>query len=135
MFTIFLDRWKREKNVIIFGIDNSFFLHIDGRNNNTLVLGEGQTQGLDNATITAEDKYSINFKQSEKRFVLILHRNGSDSFLFVNGVKMYQFKAKDSEIKPYPLCLHNISKEFTIDNVTKTSLKENVQIFLLIIIY
>ena len=32
---------------------------------------------------------------------------------------MYQFKAKDSETKPYPLCLGNISKDFTIDNIKK----------------
>ena len=32
---------------------------------------------------------------------------------------MYQYKAKDSEIKPYPLCLGNISKMFTIDNIKK----------------
>ena len=37
-----------------------------------------------------------------------LHYNGDDS-LFVNAVKAYQFKEKDSEIKPYPLCLVNIS--------------------------
>ena len=30
---------------------------------------------------------------------------------------MYQFKAKDSEIKPYPLCLGYILKDFSIDNI------------------
>ena len=30
----------------------------------------------------------------------------------VNGVKICQFKAKDSEIKPYSLCLCNSSKWF-----------------------
>ena len=39
-----------------------------------------------------------------------------------NGVKIYQFKAKGSEIKPYPLCLGNISKDFTVDNLKKTGL-------------
>ena len=33
--------------------------------------------------------------------------------------KIYQFKAKDSEIKDYTLCLDNISKDFTIDNMKK----------------
>ena len=47
------------KSVIIFGIDNNFCVHIDGRNKNILVLGDGWTQGLDNATITAEAKYPI----------------------------------------------------------------------------
>ena len=62
-------------------------MHIDGRNKNILVLGEGPTQGLEDATITAEAKYPINFTESEKRFVLSLHYNGSNSFLFVNNVK------------------------------------------------
>ena len=43
---------------------------------------------------------------------------------------MYQFKAKDSEIKPYSLCLDNISKYFTINNMKKTGgLKGIVQVF------
>ena len=43
--------------------------------------------------------------------MLGLRYNGSNSFLFIiNTVKMYQYKAKDSEIKPYPLCLNNVSK-------------------------
>ena len=33
------------KNVIIFGVDNSSSVHIDGRNKNYLVCGDGATQG------------------------------------------------------------------------------------------
>ena len=59
-----------------------------------------------------------------RRFLLLsLHYNGSYSFLFVNAVKMCQFNKKDSEIKPYPLCLGNILKNFTIDNTKKTKYK------------
>ena len=60
--------------------------------------------------------------------MLSLHYNGSNSFLFVNAVKIYQFKAKDSEVNPYPLCLGNISKDFTLDN-RKTGLKGSVKVF------
>ena len=77
------------------------------------------TRGLDDTTLTAETKYPFNFTQSGKRFVLSLHCNGSNSFLFVNATKIYQFKAKDSEIKDYTLCLGNISKDFTINNMKK----------------
>ena len=52
--------------------------------------------------ITAEAKYPIYFTRPRKRFVLSLHYNESNDFLFVRAVKMYQLKAKDSEIKPYP---------------------------------
>ena len=81
---------------------------------------EGPTQGLKDMTLTAEAKYPINFKQSRKRFVLSLHYNGSNSFLFFNAAKVYKFKAKNSEIKDYPLCFSNISKDFTINNIRKT---------------
>ena len=47
----------------------------------------------------------------------------------VDGVKVYQFKGKDSEIKPYPLRLCNISKDFTVDNVKKTELNGYVYDF------
>ena len=33
-----------------------------------------------------------------------------------------QFKAKNSEIKPYPLCLGNISKDFTANILKKKGL-------------
>ena len=94
-------------------------MHNDGLNKNILVLGERPTQGLDNATITAETKYPINFTESGKRFVLSLQYNGNNSLLFVNAVEMYHFKEKDSEINPYPLCLGNISKDFTLNNMNE----------------
>ena len=42
----------------------------------------------------------------------------------MNATKVYQFTAKDSEIKDYSLCLGNISKDFTINNMKKQDLKE-----------
>ena len=97
-----------------------------------LVPGVGPTQGLDDTAITAEAKYP-NFTESRKRFVLSLHYNGSNSLLFFNDTKIYQFKVKDSEIKSSILCLGNVSKDFTIGNMKKTGLKEVVNVFLLII--
>ena len=43
--------------------------------------------------------------------------------MFVNATKVYQFKAKNSEIKDYALCLGNVSKDFAINNIKKTGLK------------
>ena len=117
------------KNVIIFGADMSSSVHVDNKGKNILILGEGPTQGLDYTTLTAEAKYPISFTQPSKRFVLNLHYNGSNSFLFDNATKLYQFKAKNSETKDYALCLGNISKDFTIDNMKKTGLKEVVKVF------
>ena len=84
--------------------------------------------------ITAVGKFPINFTQTSKRFVLNLHYNGSNSFSFVNAKTIYQFKAKDSEIKDYALCLGNISKDFTINNLEKKGLKIIVNFFRLILI-
>ena len=58
-----------------------------------------------------------------------MYYNGSNSFLFVNDTKIYQFKAKDSEIKKYPLCLGNVSKNFTANNMKKTGLNGYVYEF------
>ena len=55
------------------------------------------------------------------------------SYLF-NATQIYQFKAKTSEIKDYLLCLGNISKDSTINNMEKTGLKGTVIFFLLIVI-
>ena len=46
-----------------------------------------------------------------------------NSYLFVNGTEIIKFKAKDSEISAYPLCLGNISKDWSVDDIKKTGLK------------
>ena len=66
--------------------------------------------------------YSINFTEHNKKFCLSLHYNGANSYLFVNGTEIYKFKAKDSEIVATPLCLGNISKDWSVDNMKKTGL-------------
>ena len=82
------------KNVIIFGAKVSCSAHIDNKNKDILVLGKETTQGLGDTTLTAEDIYPIKLTQPNKRFILSLHYNGSNSFLFVNATKIYQFQAK-----------------------------------------
>ena len=42
---------------------------------------------------------------------------------------MQRFKAKDSEIKPYSLCLENISKYFTVDNMKKSNTGLNGKVY------
>ena len=62
--------------------------HIDNEEKYILIFGEVVTQGLDDTTLTAEAKYPINFTQLGKRFVLSLHYNGSNNFLFVSATKI-----------------------------------------------
>ena len=89
--------------------------------NNILVLGKDFVEGINGTTIYAEKLYKINFteKKINKKICLSLHYNGTNSYLFVNGTEIHKFKAKDSEIVASPLCLGNISKDFSIDNIYK----------------
>ena len=62
----------------------------------------------------------INFTVVRKKFCLSLHYNGENSCLLVNGTEIYIFKAKNSEIVVGPICLGNISKDWSVDNMKKT---------------
>ena len=70
------------KNVVIFGADMSSSIDANNKKSNILVLGKDFTQGLNNTTINAEKLYSINFTENNKKFCLILHYNGANSYLF-----------------------------------------------------
>ena len=65
---------------------------------------------------------SVNFSRSQRKFCVSLHYNENNSFLFVNATKMYQCKAKNSEIKANLLCLQNFSKDFSVNIMMKTGL-------------
>ena len=97
----------------------SSFTKIDNRKKDILILGKGPTQGLEH-TPSAEKMYSINFTKNNKEYCVSLLYNGANSYLFVNGVAIYKFKAKDSKIVASPLSLGNISKDWTVDNMKKT---------------
>ena len=92
------------------------------KKNNILVLGKDFVQGINGTKIYAEKLYSINFIEHNKKLCLSLHYNGANTYLFVNGTEIHKFKAKDSEIVASPLCLANISKDFSVDNMNKTGL-------------
>ena len=91
--------------------------HIDNKRKDMLILGIGPTQGLGEHWLTAEKMYSINFTIAGVYFCLSLNYNGANSYLFVNGAEIYKFKPKDSEIVSTPLCLGNISKDWSTDNI------------------
>ena len=107
----------------------SFSSHVSNRANNIYVFGKYFIQGINGTTIYAEKLYKTDFTQQDKKFVLSLHYNGDDSYLFVNGVQQLKFKTKYSEIKRIPLTLGNISADFSTTNITKTGLYGNVYDF------
>ena len=42
--------------------------------------------------------------------------------MFVNGTEIYKFHAKDCDIVATPLCVGNISRDWSVDNMKKTRL-------------
>ena len=68
------------KNIIILGVDMSSSVYIDNKNKDILILVKSLTQGLNDATLTAEAQYSINFSRSNRKLCLSLRYNGSNSF-------------------------------------------------------
>ena len=64
--------------------------------------------------------YLTNFIKHNKKFSLTLHYNRENSYLFDNGTEIHKFKVKDSEIVSPLLCLGNISKDWSVDNMKKT---------------
>ena len=99
-----------EMSLFLDGLDMSFFVRIDIKKKDILIVDIGPTQELDDSRLSAEknDKKS----RSIKDFYLGLHYNGSNNFLFVNATKIYQFRTNDSEIEKYPFCLRTILQDF-----------------------
>ena len=99
--------------------------HIDNKKKDVLILGKSPTQGLEH-TLTAEKLYLINFTKNNKNFCLNLYYNGANSYLFANGTEIIKFKVKHSKIATTLLCLGNISKDLSSDNMKNTGLNENI---------
>ena len=66
--------------------------------------------------------YSINFILYKRNFVLSL--DFVKFCLFLNSTEIYKFKTKDSEMVASPLCLGNISKSCSTDNMKKQVLMD-----------
>ena len=48
-----------------------------------------------------------------KKFVLSLHYNGDNSYLFVNGEQELNFKAKTDQLVKEKLCIRILSDQWT----------------------
>ena len=117
------------RNVLIFGADMRFSTHANNRANNIYVMGELFIQGINNTTIYAEKKFYRNFKDPGKEFILILHYNGDDSYLFVNGRQKLKCKCKTDQLVKEKLCIGNLSDQWTTSESEKTGLYGNIYDF------
>ena len=75
--------------IIVFGADMSSCEHIGKTNDDICIFSEGVKQGFNEGNMTC-NKSTLYWKPLY--------------FLLVNATEIYQFKAKDFEIKYYTLC-------------------------------
>ena len=110
------------RSVLIFEVDMSFSVHATNRANNIYVMGDGLTQGIHDITSYVEKNYYRNFTDPGKKFVLSLHYNGDDSYLFVNGRQELNFKCKTDQLVKEKLCIGNLSDQWNTSESEKTGL-------------
>ena len=108
------------RNVFIFGADMSSSVHATNRANHIYLMGAGLTQGINDTTIYAEKNFYRNVTDFGKKFVLSLHYNGDNSYLFVNGRQELKFKAKTDQLVKEKLCIGNLSDQWTTSESEKT---------------
>ena len=117
------------RNVIIFGVHENSVIHSNSKTNNIYIMGDGFVQGIAGTTLYAKKTYSQNFTQPSKKFVLSLHCNGDDSYLFVNGRQELEFKSKTEHLIKKKLCIGNLSDQWTTDESEKTGLYGHIYDF------
>ena len=117
------------KNVLIFGADMSFSVHQTNRENHIYVMGDGLTQGIHDTTLYVEKNFYRNFTNPSKKFMLSLHYNDDDSYLFVNGRQELKFKCKTDQLVKEKLCIGNLSDQWTTSEPEKTGLYGNIYDF------
>ena len=99
------------RNVLLFGADMSFSVHLTNRANNIYVMGSGLTQGIHDITLYAEKNFYRNFTDLGKKFMLSLHYNCDDSYMFVSGRQELKFKCKTDQLVKEKLCIGNLSDQ------------------------
>ena len=86
-------------------------------------------QRINDTTIYAEELFHNNFTECGVKFVLSLHYNGDNSYLFANGRQELKFKAKDDQLINEKLCLGNLSDQWTTNESEKIGLYGNIYDF------
>ena len=118
------------RNVLNFGADMSSSVHATNRANHIYIMGEAFVQGINDTTIYAKKKFYRNFTDPDKKFVLSLHYNGDESYLFLNGRQELRFKCKTDQLVKEKLCLGNLSDKWsTKSDSEKTGLHGNIYHF------
>ena len=120
------------RNVLIFGTDMRFSVHATNRANHIYVMGKEFVQGINDTTIYAEKCFYRNFTDPGKKFVLSLHYNGNNSYLFVTGRQELKFKCKTDQLVKEKLCIGNLSDQLTTSESEKTGLYGKIYDFVVV---
>ena len=117
------------RNILIFGADMSFSAQATNKANHIYLMADGLTQGIIDTTLYVEKNYWRNCTDPGKKFVLSLHYNGDNSYLFVNGRQELKFKAKTDQLVKEKLCIGKLSDQWTTSESEKTGLYGNIYDF------
>ena len=117
------------RNVIIFGVDMSFSKYTNNKASNIYVMGKDYIQKNNDTKIYAEKMYYRNFADPGKKFVLSVHYNDNNSYLYVNGNQELKFKAETDQLVKEKLCLGNLSDQWTTSESEKTGLNGKIDDF------
>ena len=98
----------------------SFSVHATNRANHIYNMGTEFVQGINDTRIYAEKNFYRNFIDPGKKFVLSLHYNGNNSYLFVNGRQELKFKCKTDQLVKEKLCIGNLNDQWTTSESEKT---------------
>ena len=100
----------------------SFSKHANNKANNIYVMGKDYIQKINDTKTYAEKMYYSNFTDPGEKFVLSLHYNDNNTYLYVNGNQELKFKAKTDQLVKEKLCLGNLSDQWTTSESGKTGL-------------
>ena len=105
-------------NVMMFGVDNGSSSHTDNRKTTFLILGKGQTYGINGSFGSPEKTFKIDFSKARTTFCLSLHYSHNNSYLFINGKVNFKLRANNENVNFLTqFCLGSISNRFeTIDS-------------------
>ena len=109
------------KIATIFGIVMISSTKIDNRKKGYFNFWKRSNTGIRTYTRCWKNVFHY-FYRKNKKSCLSLHYIKKNSYLFANGTEIIKLKSKDPEFLPYPLCLGNISWDWSVYNMKKTGL-------------